>query len=44
LPHDEPAPCIHGTLPELSVGHYLIRYAIDPSNMPPVTGEFDVIP
>ena len=38
----EPAPCIHGTLPELEVGHYRVQYAIDPSAISPIRGEFDV--
>jgi hypothetical protein len=40
----EAAPCVWGTLPELEVGHYRMTYAITPSAMPPVSGEFDVTP
>jgi len=40
----EPAPCVWGTLPELEAGHYRMTYAITPSAMPPVSGEFDVTP
>jgi hypothetical protein len=38
----EPAPCFHGTLPSLEPGHYRVEYTIDPSMMPPLSGEFDV--
>jgi hypothetical protein len=41
---DEPAPCIWGAFPELEAGHYRITYAISPSSLPPVSGEFDVTP
>ena len=40
----EAAPCVWGTLPKLEVGHYRMTYAITPSAMPPVSGEFDVTP
>ena len=38
----EPAPCIHGTFSQLDPGHYRFQYAIDPSMIPPISGEFDV--
>ena len=40
----EPAPCIWGTLPELEAGHYRMTFEINPSALPPATGEFDVRP
>ena len=40
----EPAPCIFGTMHDLEVGHYHMTYAISPSSMPPVTGDFEVTP
>jgi hypothetical protein len=40
----EPAPCIHGTMRDLEVGHYKLTYTITPSQMMPATGEFDVTP
>jgi hypothetical protein len=41
---EELAPCIHGTLPPLEVGHYRVEYAISPSMTAPISSEFDVIP
>ena len=38
----EPTPCIHATLADLEVGHYRVQYSIDPSSMPPASGEFEV--
>jgi hypothetical protein len=32
------------TLGPFEVGHYRIEYAVDPSSMPPIGGEFDVNP
>jgi hypothetical protein len=38
----EPAPCIHGAMTPPEVGHYRVVYEINPSSMPPISGEFDV--
>jgi hypothetical protein len=41
---DEPAPCVYGTMTPDEVGHYRVRYTIEPSTMAPMVGEFDVTP
>jgi hypothetical protein len=39
---DEPAPCIHGAMTPPETGHYRLVYEINPSSMPPLSGEFEV--
>jgi hypothetical protein len=41
---EEPTDCIQGSLSGLEVGHYRIEYSIDPSDVPPIVGEFEVTP
>jgi hypothetical protein len=41
---EEPTSCIHATLAPLDVGHYRVEYEVDPSPMPPLSGEFDITP
>jgi hypothetical protein len=36
--------CIHATYPSLDVGHYRLEVTVNPSMMPPASGEFDVTP
>lgn len=36
--------CVFGTLPELEVGHHVVRVAFDPSSTPPVEAEIDITP
>jgi len=40
---EEPAPCIHGTLSPLEVGHYRVEYELTQTMMSPIRGEFDVV-
>lgn len=39
---EEPAPCIYGTMPPLEAGRYRVEYEVSPSEMPPISFEFDV--
>ena len=41
---DEPSGCIYGTWPALEPGHYRVEYKVSPSKMPPISGEFEVVP
>ncbi len=36
--------CVNGRLPNLEAGHYKIVVTVPASEMPPLTGEFDVTP
>lgn len=41
---EEAAPCIYGTLPELEAGRYRMGFDVSSDQMPPIAGEFDVLP
>jgi hypothetical protein len=41
---DGSVPCAYGSLPDLEPGHYQVVVAIPGSQVPPLTGEFDVTP
>jgi hypothetical protein len=42
---DGSQPCVNGTFPNLEAGHYeIVINTIPESQMPPLTGEFDVTP
>jgi hypothetical protein len=36
--------CVDGTLPKLEVGHYRVVINVPQSQLPPLTGEFEVTP
>ena len=41
---DRTTPCVFGTLPELEVGHHVVRVDVDPSAMQPLEGEIEITP
>lgn len=41
---DGSVPCVYGNLPNLEAGHYQFVVTIPGSQMPPLTGDFDVTP
>ena len=36
--------CVSGTLPELEVGHHVVRADFDPSSMPPFEADIEITP
>ena len=41
---DQTANCLWKTLPALEPGHYQVAFAVSPSSLPPISGQFDVTP
>ena len=41
---DEPASCVYTRSKQFDVGHYQMTFDVNPSAMPPISGEFDVTP